>query len=107
MAGVTATTVRHLHAPAPERKLDSILEHLAETSRVAYRKLLDAEGFITFFRQATPIDALEHSRIGSRPARRTGKPSLHDLRAIPWVFSEPIALLHPRLVRGGLGTPRA
>jgi phosphoenolpyruvate carboxylase len=30
---------------------------------------------------------LEHARIGSRPARRTGKASLADLRAIPWVFS--------------------
>jgi len=35
------------------------------------------------------IDALENSRIGSRPSRRTGKKnfSLNDLRAIPWVFS--------------------
>jgi phosphoenolpyruvate carboxylase len=40
-----------------------------------------------FFSQATPIDAIEGSRIGSRPARRTGRRSLEDLRAIPWVFS--------------------
>ncbi|HET6410406.1 MAG TPA: phosphoenolpyruvate carboxylase, partial [Chthoniobacteraceae bacterium] len=46
-----------------------------------------ADGFLEFYRQATPIDALEHSRIGSRPSRRTGKPNLADLRAIPWVFS--------------------
>ncbi|MDP4693622.1 MAG: phosphoenolpyruvate carboxylase, partial [Opitutales bacterium] len=39
------------------------------------------------YRQATPIDAIEQSRIGSRPSRRTGKASLEDLRAIPWVFS--------------------
>ena len=25
--------------------------------------------------------------MGSRPARRTGKRSVEDLRAIPWVFS--------------------
>jgi len=30
---------------------------------------------------------LEHSKIGSRPARRTGQRSLNDLRSIPWVFS--------------------
>ena len=45
------------------------------------------EGFIDFFRSATPIDALELSSIGSRPSRRTGQRSLADLRAIPWVFS--------------------
>jgi phosphoenolpyruvate carboxylase len=45
------------------------------------------EGFIDFFRSATPIDALELSRIGSRPSRRTGQRSLADLRAIPGVFS--------------------
>ncbi|MEM6515821.1 MAG: phosphoenolpyruvate carboxylase, partial [Bacteroidota bacterium] len=40
-----------------------------------------------FFSHATPIDVLEQSKIGSRPARRTGKRSLNDLRSIPWVFS--------------------
>ena len=43
--------------------------------------------FIEFYGQATPIDVLEHSKIGSRPARRTGQRSLNDLRSIPWVFS--------------------
>jgi phosphoenolpyruvate carboxylase len=42
---------------------------------------------VRFFRQATPIDAIEASRIGSRPARRSGQQTLDDLRAIPWVFS--------------------
>ncbi len=63
------------------------MEELASYSRGKYRALLEDEGFIQFYRQATPIDAIEHSRIGSRPSRRTGKPSLDDLRAIPWVFS--------------------
>ncbi|MFT4901564.1 MAG: phosphoenolpyruvate carboxylase [Lentimonas sp.] len=69
--------------------VEQAIETLAKSSRVAYRKLLDAPGFIQFFRQATPIDAIEQSRIGSRPSRRTGKKdfSLSDLRAIPWVFS--------------------
>ncbi len=62
------------------------MEVLCERSREAYTGLLQAPGFIDFFRQATPIDVLEMSRIGSRPARRTGKASLEDLRAIPWVF---------------------
>jgi phosphoenolpyruvate carboxylase len=60
---------------------------LKEESFRAYRKLIDEEGFIEFFSEATPIDVIEAGKIGSRPARRTGKRTLADLRAIPWVFS--------------------
>lgn len=67
--------------------LEPILDRLAVTSQKAYRALLNQEGFVTFYRQATPIDVIESSRIGSRPARRTGQHALADLRAIPWVFS--------------------
>jgi phosphoenolpyruvate carboxylase len=60
---------------------------LADLSRQKYRQLLEHPHFMTFYSQATPIDALENSRIGSRPSRRTGRRTLADLRAIPWVFS--------------------
>jgi phosphoenolpyruvate carboxylase len=60
---------------------------LASLSRHAYSTLLTTDGFLHFFRQATPIDVIEAGRIGSRPPRRTGQGSLADLRAIPWVFS--------------------
>lgn len=66
---------------------DQILSHLAGTSRSAYQDFVGSEGFLEFYGQATPIDVIESSRIGSRPARRTGKRTLADLRAIPWVFS--------------------
>jgi phosphoenolpyruvate carboxylase len=42
--------------------------------------------FWSFNQQATPIDVIEESKIGSRPARRTGKRTFADLRAIPWVL---------------------
>lgn len=87
LAGVTATTIEHERSVPMVPPLAPVLERLSRASQQAYRRLLDTEDFITFYRQATPIDALEHSRIGSRPSRRTGKPSLADLRAIPWVFS--------------------
>jgi phosphoenolpyruvate carboxylase len=87
LAGVTATTSRHARHGSEDPSRADLMERLSETSRAVYRSLLDAEGFMTFYRQATPIDALENSRIGSRPSRRTGNPSLADLRAIPWVFS--------------------
>ncbi len=64
-----------------------VMDWLSRESRVAYRELIEAPGFMTYYRQATPIDALEHGCFGSRPARRTGSATLDDLRAIPWVFS--------------------
>lgn len=87
VAGVAATTYEHQFGKDVPHHLNPIFEQIAEASTRAYRRLLEADGFIPFFRQATPIDALEHSSIGSRPARRTGQASLADLRAIPWVFS--------------------
>ncbi|MEO1260332.1 MAG: phosphoenolpyruvate carboxylase [Bacteroidota bacterium] len=63
------------------------IEWLAKESKKAYEKLMHTPGFIGFFRSATPIDAIENSKIGSRPAKRTGANTLSDLRAIPWVFS--------------------
>jgi phosphoenolpyruvate carboxylase len=86
-AGVTATALQHSREAVDDDVLAPIFEKLSGTSRQAYRSLLEAEGFLEFYREATPIDALEHSRIGSRPSRRSGKASLADLRAIPWVFS--------------------
>ena len=88
MASATAATARHrcTESSAPP-ELEPLFDKLAADSRDAYRAFLHAPDFMKFYRQATPIDALENSRIGSRPARRTGQASLDDLRAIPWVFS--------------------
>lgn len=72
---------------APIEDLATIMTRLAEWSRDAYQSLVQQEGFVAFFREATPVDAIEQSKIGSRPSRRTGADSLEDLRAIPWVFS--------------------
>jgi len=91
LAGAAITTARHKHEQAPHQDDDlfAILSHLSSHSTNAYQELLRKPGFIDFYRQVTPIDALENARIGSRPARRTGKKghSIADLRAIPWVFS--------------------
>ena len=63
------------------------LDWLTNKSEENYKKLVTHKDFIRFFSEATSIDLLEQSKIGSRPARRTGKRTLNDLRAIPWVFS--------------------
>lgn len=86
-ASAAATTARHRFGQRRDESTWPMLDKLAGWSRDAYRGLLHAPDFMKFYRQATPIDALENSRIGSRPARRTGQASLDDLRAIPWVFS--------------------
>ena len=87
MASAASTTARHRSGQGQVESMGAVVEKLAGWSTETYRALLHAEGFMAFYRNATPIDALENSRIGSRPARRTGQPSLEDLRAIPWVFS--------------------
>jgi len=88
IAGVTRTTMLHTKKSVdnfPKKK--SIMREISKASRDSYESLVTATGFIGFFREATPIDAIELCRLGSRPSRRTGAQSLEDLRAIPWVFS--------------------
>lgn len=87
LAGTAAATIRHAHRSPRPHPLAPLMDRYAEVSRLAYRDLLQADGFLPFYRQATPIDVIEASKIGSRPARRSGQQSLADLRAIPWVFS--------------------
>ena len=66
---------------------ESALEHLSTTSYAFYRQhIVDNPDTFTYFEQATPVAELEHARLGSRPAKRSGKKSMADLRAIPWVF---------------------
>ena len=63
-------------------------QELAASSRAFYRQLVDeTPGFVSYFRQATPIDLIERIRLGSRPSRRFRSDNLRDLRAIPWVFA--------------------
>ena len=63
------------------------MDQLAAWSFERYRAdILDNPDTFDYFQQATPVAELEHAKIGSRPAKRSGKRSLADLRAIPWVF---------------------
>ncbi len=87
MASAASATARHRHGRPADQSVAPLLDRLASDSRLAYRALLEEPDFMRFYRQATPIDALENARIGSRPSRRTGQATLDDLRAIPWVFS--------------------
>jgi phosphoenolpyruvate carboxylase len=88
LAGVARWTLGHERAaPSLPRPAEAVFEGVALASREVYRRLIETEGFIEFFSQATPLDAIEASHIGSRPSRRAGGRTIEDLRAIPWVFS--------------------
>ncbi|SEA95795.1 phosphoenolpyruvate carboxylase [Rubrimonas cliftonensis] len=84
MAGALGASLEARRDP-PE--LVSAMDALSASARAAYGRLVEADGFLAFFDGATPIDAIEQNRIGSRPSRRSGRRSLSDLRAIPWVFA--------------------
>ena len=86
-ANALSKTILDRHSPRVFHPQADILEQLSVNSQKTYEKMINEKGFMDFFRQATPIDAIETSKIGSRPAKRTGANSLSDLRAIPWVFS--------------------
>lgn len=79
-------------APPPDAKLTAkhgaTLSKLSQASMSAYRALVyETEGFVDYFRAATPIAEIADLKIGSRPASRTASTAIEDLRAIPWVFS--------------------
>jgi len=87
LSGIARQTGFTLNPPKDENFPVSALEAMSKASFKAYTELIHHPDFIQFYGEATPIDVLELSKIGSRPARRTGTRSLGDLRAIPWVFS--------------------
>ncbi len=67
---------------------EKLLAQLSQDSFVFYRQLVfETPGFLDFYHQATPINILKITKIGSRPAARSATQSFEQLRAIPWVFS--------------------
>ncbi len=79
---ISAETTRRWHEAMESMSADAFAfyrSHIAENSDV-----------LEYFEHATPVNELEHARIGSRPARRGSNAAkdrrLDDLRAIPWVF---------------------
>lgn len=86
-SGVARHVINNNKGTSSFKAPTATLDYLAQKSFEHYRDLIDTPGFINFYGKATCIDVLEKSKIGSRPARRTGTRTLNDLRAIPWVFS--------------------
>src|SRR6195256_2102633 len=82
-----AVTLPTQAAPEAKQRWHDALEAMSADAFTFYRKhIAEDAAVLEYFEQATPVNELEHARIGSRPARRTASRSLDDLRAIPWVF---------------------
>jgi phosphoenolpyruvate carboxylase len=74
--------------PEPPEAYRTILEELSAHAFRAYRSLVyETPGFDQYFRQSTVLDEIASLNIGSRPASRSRRQGIEDLRAIPWVFS--------------------
>ena len=85
-----------LLASAPQDWADPVnpawreaLSVMARRAHSSYRHLVyGTEGFLDFWRYATPLDEIKRLQIGSRPAaRHPGSEAVEKIRAIPWVFS--------------------
>ncbi len=90
---LTSSVLAHTLKSPSEQELkrnpefEEAFEALSGMSEAAYKKLLNAPGFIDYFQSASPVNELALLNIGSRPAKRFGLSGLEDLRAIPWVFA--------------------
>lgn len=88
LSAVLEATLLSRKPPAQLPAWEATMEQLSEIAYQEYRRVVyDDPRFVSYFEQATPIDAITEFRIGSRPARRNRSHQIEDLRAIPWVFS--------------------
>ena len=87
---VIAASVTNAQPQAAEKLVQwkEIMETIAADAFATYRRFVrETPGFYEYFVSATPVEELQHMRIGSRPAKRQqGSKNIDDLRAIPWVF---------------------
>ncbi len=88
---MVAASLEALARPGASRRDESeweaAMEEMSESAFRFYReRVADDPDVLTYFEEGTPVEELEHARIGSRPARRSQARGLADLRAIPWVF---------------------
>ncbi len=89
---LTSAVIAACCLPAPsssqEAAWEAVMERLSSEAFDFYQQLVyRTPALAEYFRQATPIDLIEHMTIGSRPSRRQKEGGIRDLRAIPWVFA--------------------
>ncbi|MBB6671250.1 phosphoenolpyruvate carboxylase [Cohnella nanjingensis] len=73
---------------ASDAEWAAILPEISETAQTKYQDLIFRDpGFMTFFKESTPLSEVGELNIGSRPSKRKNSERFEDLRAIPWVFA--------------------
>jgi phosphoenolpyruvate carboxylase len=86
-ATLEATLVEPEQA-APPAAWRAVMEELSDAAYRAYRALVyETPDFDRYFRESTVLEEIATLNIGSRPASRSKRQGIEDLRAIPWVFS--------------------
>jgi len=71
-----------------ETQWEDIMRGISADAQTKYQDLIFRDpGFMTFFKESTPLPEVGELNIGSRPSKRKGSDRFEDLRAIPWVFA--------------------
>jgi len=87
-AATLEATLLEADRPQPPADYLAVMEELSGQAYRAYRHLVyETEGFDRYFRESTVLEEIASLNIGSRPASRSSRQRIVDLRAIPWVFS--------------------
>ena len=87
-AATLEATLLDSNRPEPPKSYRTIMEELSAHAFRAYRSLVyETQGFDRYFRESTVLEEIASLNIGSRPASRSKRQGIEDLRAIPWVFS--------------------
>jgi phosphoenolpyruvate carboxylase len=87
-AATLEATLLEPDRPAPPDAYLEVMDTLSAHAYRAYRALVyETEGFERYFRESTVLGEIANLNIGSRPASRSQRQRIEDLRAIPWVFS--------------------
>lgn len=71
-----------------KKKWEEAMDFISTASLDKYESLVFKDpDFLTYFKEATPLNELGELNIGSRPMSRKNSEHFEDLRAIPWVFA--------------------
>jgi len=88
VAVAKATALPRKESPKERGEWHKMMEVITAASKERYQTLIyDPPEFYDYFRLATPVDAIERLRHGSRPDMPTDTGSVNDLRDIPWDYS--------------------